>query len=486
MTTQLGRQCDGGHYTCTAPKECCKQGCCFVNSVRSPVFQSGNIVNPLFLGHWYFWLAVTATVAGILCACSLWKRHHQGGICCRNSGRDDRASEPESNGSCYAPPQYSRCNSFYQPPPPYSEVTSKPDLYPLVISFNGDPVIKANNGASGYFMVQYFRNFIVRPVGSISATSTLDSLSSSYICSATNEANIIVPPPYSGISSLEEVTSTNNPEGFSMTHSVSSSPSSDLNQFLSACSNNAPSSLQNTPSHRPPSRPHSRPHSVVSIRDNPCFTHVATNQPLSLQDTASAVEDRTSCDPMPSKAPKSMLTRRALTLPEGEDARTTPKEQQNPSSSQTIASSNASVRYSSLQFARNSTGDSNYPLVDVVHRSQQIGQQKSPPVHLPKQESRSRSYLHRIKAKTMYMPLHEGPNFNSKSKVSPNSSKLFNKGWLSKSAPTTPCGNFAPSFPGHKRNASNSQKNRNRMEDDSPLLRERDESDEETNRCQDS
>lgn len=72
------------------------------------------------------------------------------------------------------------------------KVTSKPDLYPLVFTCNAD---NGKNGAS-YLMVQYFRNYIVRPVGSLSATSTVDSLSSSFICNA-NEANTLVPPPYS-------------------------------------------------------------------------------------------------------------------------------------------------------------------------------------------------------------------------------------------------------------------------------------------------
>lgn len=45
------------------------------------------------------------------------------------------------------------------------QVTSKPDLYPLVISYNTEPVTKNNNSSTGYLMVQYFRNFIVRPVG---------------------------------------------------------------------------------------------------------------------------------------------------------------------------------------------------------------------------------------------------------------------------------------------------------------------------------
>lgn len=51
-------------------------------------------------------------------------------------------------------------------------------------------------------MVQYFRNYIVRPAGSLSAASTVDSLSSSFICNA-NEANTLVPPPYSRAASPE-------------------------------------------------------------------------------------------------------------------------------------------------------------------------------------------------------------------------------------------------------------------------------------------
>ncbi|KAF4525701.1 hypothetical protein B566_EDAN011493 [Ephemera danica] len=45
-------------------------------------------------------------------------------------------------------------------------------------------------------MVQYFRNYIVRPVGSLSAASTVDSLSSSFTCGAGGVGD--VPPPYPG------------------------------------------------------------------------------------------------------------------------------------------------------------------------------------------------------------------------------------------------------------------------------------------------
>lgn len=51
-------------------------------------------------------------------------------------------------------------------------------------------------------MVQYFRNYIVRPAGSLSAASTVDSLSSSFICNI-NDANTLLPPPYSRAASPE-------------------------------------------------------------------------------------------------------------------------------------------------------------------------------------------------------------------------------------------------------------------------------------------
>nr|CAD7410017.1 unnamed protein product [Timema poppensis] len=102
---------------------------------------------------------------------SLWRRWHPAlsrcwcfCCCCRSSGElgdEDPNSEQESTRSCCPPPHYSRCSSLRHAPPPYTEVTSKPDLYPLVISY-GDSG-KTGPGSS-YLMVQYFRNYIVRPV----------------------------------------------------------------------------------------------------------------------------------------------------------------------------------------------------------------------------------------------------------------------------------------------------------------------------------
>lgn len=69
-------------------------------------------------------------------------------------------------------------------------MTAKPDLYPLVIGY--DEAI--GKGTSG-FVMRYFRT--------LSHASTLDSLSSSFMCNVVNEANTIIPPPYSCNDSLD-------------------------------------------------------------------------------------------------------------------------------------------------------------------------------------------------------------------------------------------------------------------------------------------
>lgn len=63
---------------------------------------------------------VLAIVLALLCVCSLWKKRRQ--LCGWGTSRPHYQSEGDSTGSCYAPPQYSRCNSFHHAPPPYMEV----------------------------------------------------------------------------------------------------------------------------------------------------------------------------------------------------------------------------------------------------------------------------------------------------------------------------------------------------------------------------
>lgn len=74
----------------------------------------------------------------------------------------------------------------------YAQVTAKPDLYPLVIGYDDS----SGKGTSG-FVMRYFR--------SLSHASTLDSLSSSFMCNMVNEANTIIPPPYSCNNSVDEL-----------------------------------------------------------------------------------------------------------------------------------------------------------------------------------------------------------------------------------------------------------------------------------------
>ncbi|XP_011497672.1 PREDICTED: uncharacterized protein LOC105362046 [Ceratosolen solmsi marchali] len=181
--------CNGGHV-CTFPKECCSLGCCSYSSFP----QIGNSVTEmlkfLFWYYWYLWIAVlVGLLIAAACGCWLCRRRHA------NMMEDGTISDRASTGSCYLPPHYSRCSSVVQAmPPPYNEVTAKPDLYPLVIGYDDG----YGKGASGLVM-RYFR--------SLSHASTLDSLSSSFMCNVVNEANTIIPPPYSCNNSVDELSS---------------------------------------------------------------------------------------------------------------------------------------------------------------------------------------------------------------------------------------------------------------------------------------
>ncbi|XP_011549569.3 uncharacterized protein LOC105381525 isoform X2 [Plutella xylostella] len=156
-----------------------------------------------WLDNWRLFLIFAS--AGIVAACGAWWLCAAGGhlgcvlACCVRRA----ASERDSAGSCCAPPHYSRCSSFHLNPPPYSEVTSKPDLYPLVITCGNEGDNKSATGGN-YLMVHYFRNYVIRAPGSLSATSTAESLNSSFMCNAANETNTVVPPPYSCANSYAE------------------------------------------------------------------------------------------------------------------------------------------------------------------------------------------------------------------------------------------------------------------------------------------
>ncbi|XP_043513915.1 uncharacterized protein LOC122530732 isoform X1 [Frieseomelitta varia] len=187
------RLCNGGHV-CSPPKECCSFGCCYA------VFQlhsASDMFNFLIWTYWYLWAAglVGLAIAAAVCGCWLWKRqhsfHHRSWS--PEIVEDFTSSDRGSSVSWYSPPRYSRSGSFVQAlPPPYNEVTAKPNLYPLVIGYDEG----SGKGTSG-FVMRYFR--------SLSHASTLDSLGSSFMCNMVNEANTIIPPPYSCNNSVDEL-----------------------------------------------------------------------------------------------------------------------------------------------------------------------------------------------------------------------------------------------------------------------------------------
>lgn len=114
-----------------------------------------------------------------------------------------------------------------------------------------------SKGGTNYLMVQYFRNYIVRPVGSLSAASTVDSLSSSFIRSV-NEANTLVPPPYSRATSPDLSFSLHN---YAMQRSTSQ-------QACSMMLNDSNHIGNSTVIYRPCSVPDSNLQSTVRLTSN--------------------------------------------------------------------------------------------------------------------------------------------------------------------------------------------------------------------------
>lgn len=147
---------------------------------------------------------------------------------------------------------------------------------------------------------------------------------------------------------------------------------------------------------------------------------------------------------------------------------------------------------------------------ELLDKIQQLPQQKSPamdcsfttpaPSTSENQQSKSSRFF-KNKSKTLYMPLNttstnkHHPYFTGK--ISPGTAKhsgnifsnsgIFSyagkttKGWLSRSAPATPCGNFVPIFPSSRERKSVVPKShmgsKSKMDDASALLTEFDGSD---------
>ncbi|XP_066258063.1 uncharacterized protein [Euwallacea similis] len=513
MTTQgTPNKCDGGHYTCLSPKKCCQQGCCYLlepSLTRSPSLQTGNVfANPLFLGHWYFWLAVTATIAGILCACSLWRKHSQGGLCCRTgTNRNRTCSEPDSIGSCYAPPQYSSCNNFQAPPPPYSEVTSKPDMYPLVISCHAEPVIKNNNSSTGY-LFQYFRSFI--RIGSLSATSTNDSISSSFLCNAVTEANNLVPPTYSNVASLEELvldspaypSPSSSERRLPRSTSSVSSATTEYHQVDFQVLQHSPSVSQQP---KPPSNSGAQiagihlglslPNSNQNNGDNNRCIATGNQDRREESKTAHKAAPASTSPPLstrerPMLRPRRPPPQRSQDSTEDEEVFSAllnlsicapnSVEQAYPQATtilQDLGVTNSMTGSDISSLANLGTPDSppraTSPTVEMrelLDKIQQLPAQRSPhPPSVSSSTTHGRSYFHRVRPKTMYMPLGEMQTVNSGKSQNKTIPNVFSKNWLSRSAPCTPCGALAPPFPSGRGSQKGSK---TRISDGSPLLKQ--------------
>ncbi|XP_015124200.1 uncharacterized protein LOC107046182 [Diachasma alloeum] len=190
----------------------------------------------LIWNYWYLWAGIIAgLILAAICGCWLWQGRKT--ISCSN-GSTSSSDRRYSSAACYPPPHhYSRCSSFIQTlPPPYNEVTAKPDLYPLVIGFGDEGMGKGPSS----FVMRYFRT--------LSHTSTLDSLSSSFMCNVVNEANTIIPPPYS-------IDSCNNSIDELSTMECERGQIADAGSFVSLANNQTTSDISSLAAQSPCSPP---------------------------------------------------------------------------------------------------------------------------------------------------------------------------------------------------------------------------------------
>ncbi|XP_033611680.1 uncharacterized protein LOC111875346 isoform X2 [Cryptotermes secundus] len=452
------KYCDGGHY-CSPPKECCTLGCCYmyIPGYRPPsVPPTTDIFSIVFWNHWYFWCLLVVFLVSCVGGCSLWRRWHCSCCCWRRgdpgggSCDDEPSSGRESVTSCYPPPQYSRCSSFHHAPPPYTEVTSKPDLYPLVISYGDNG--KGSTGGN-YLMVQYFRNYIVRPVGSLSATSTADSLSSSFLCNAVNEANTIIPPPYSCAGSLDEFQtstplSTTLPPPPMLLRSVSSITSfSNHNIYAS----NSAENLSQTSSHQNISLLTMTQQQPITSRSPSCLSGDMQLQPGQqlLPDMLQHQQSFVSATAL-STTGSDISSLAGVGTPGSPPRATSP----------TLEIRELLGKIQRLPFQQ--------PIPLQEHCSDYCG----PTLTDSQNNSRKKRYRSRGSGKNLYMPLGLGT-------VGSGSSSRSYK-WLPRSAPTTPCTNYPPPFLASAvsppRPASSSNRRRQSSgtakEDGNPLLAE--------------
>lgn len=261
-------------------------------------------------------------------------------------------------------------------------------------------------------------------------------------------------------------------------------------------------------------------HNTLLIRNNPCYVQNATNYVNNVLNDVdgnfSIVKESKGCDASPSNITGKVNRKLYFTVLSKERSVDSESQEDDhnfsdllnlsvcaPSSVTHIALTTAQSNINELQqsfsvansmtssdissLANLGTPDSppratspTVEMKELLDKIQQLPQQKSPLPETPNhhQQSKMKGYFNRTKAKTLYMPLNEGPS-KSSIKPSPNVKTNFVKSsrcWLSRSAPNTPCGNIAPSFPSQKKSGGSQKGSKAKLCDGSPLLNETEES----------
>ncbi|XP_002741429.1 uncharacterized protein LOC100378640 [Saccoglossus kowalevskii] len=124
----FAEECAGYEHSCSPPEYCCNYTCCRAYNHYS------------FWSMWYFWCIVVFILMACFGGCGYYRRRHV--LLQRHNGRPTTliiAGTTVSTHDMYATsappvPVPAQPMGAFPAPPPYSEVTSKPNMYPKAVA----------------------------------------------------------------------------------------------------------------------------------------------------------------------------------------------------------------------------------------------------------------------------------------------------------------------------------------------------------------
>ncbi|GAB6030514.1 hypothetical protein CHUAL_007376 [Chamberlinius hualienensis] len=219
-------ECD--EFDCLPFQECCEGKCCLNNIYPGKTNERTDIPTRIlsydyysysFWNVWYFWFIMIFLTISCVGGCGYWRchryhHHHQLSHHQIDSNRFQRErcnsqthvqefelpNGPPNNrqfpNSTLPPLRFIHHVGSYLHPPPYNEVTSKPDMYPLVQSGHEIDLSKNDPLAFVYANTNFIHLYMPYNSGAINYVPSPAESNASSVFQSTATSNFMSPPPY--------------------------------------------------------------------------------------------------------------------------------------------------------------------------------------------------------------------------------------------------------------------------------------------------